>query len=189
MRVCFVCLGNICRSPTAEAVMASELARRGLSDDVSVDSAGTGGWHVGDPPDARAVAAAARRDVAMAHLRARQFGAADFDRADLVVAMDRANLEDLERLAPDPGTQDRIHLLRSFDPAAGGVDPLGLDHAVPDPYYSGEDGFDLALDLIEAACVGLADHIERVLGADGGAGGSAGGSADGGAGGSTGSTP
>ena len=158
-RLCFVCLGNICRSPTAEAVMATLVAGAGLDHLVEVDSAGTGGWHVGDPPDPRAVAAAAQRDIAMAHLRGRQFTPRDFDRFDLVLAMDHDNLRDLRDLAPDGAAADRVHLLRWFDPARRDHDPLGYDHAVPDPYYGGADGFDLVLDLVDAACRGLLDHL------------------------------
>ncbi len=158
-RLCFVCLGNICRSPTAESFMATLVAEAGLQREVVVDSAGTGGWHVGDPPDPRAIAAAAQRDIAMAHLRGRQFRAGDLDRFDLVLAMDHDNLADLRRLAPDAAAADRVQLLRSFDPATGGNDPLGFDHAVPDPYYGGPDGFDLVLDLVDAACRGLLAHV------------------------------
>ena len=148
MRLCFVCLGNICRSPTAEAVMARALEDAGLADAVEIDSAGTGDHHVGEPPDRRSAAAAAARGVRLRG-RARQFVRADFARFDLVLAMDRANLEALRRLAPDDAARAKIHLFRSFDPIA----PAGAE--VPDPYYGGADGFDEVLDLCEAAATGL----------------------------------
>lgn len=158
VRLSFVCLGNICRSPTAEAVMATIVEEAALSHRVLVDSAGTAGWHEGDRPDPRTIEAAARRDISMDHLRGRQFRAADFDRFDLVLAMDHDNRRDLLRLAGGDATA-KVRLLREFDPVTVGGDPLGFDLAVPDPYYGGPDGFDLVLDLIDGACRGLLDHI------------------------------
>lgn len=158
VRVCFVCLGNICRSPTAEAVMATAVAAADLETVIAVDSAGTGGWHVGDPPDDRATAAAARRGVAMGHLRGRQLRATDLDDFDVVAVMDHDNLRDVRRLGSGRRV-DHVRLLRSFDPDAAERDPHGFDHAVPDPYYGGPDGFDLVLDLVTAACDGLLDHL------------------------------
>ena len=152
LRLCFVCMGNICRSPTAEAVMAYHVTREGLGDRVVVDSAGTGGWHVGDPPDRRAHAEAQRRGVAMEGA-ARQFTHGDFARFDLILAMDRDNLGDLLRLAPDETARDKVHLLRSFDPDAAG------DLDVPDPYYGGPEGFATVFDLVDAACRGLLAHV------------------------------
>jgi protein-tyrosine phosphatase len=149
-RLLFVCLGNICRSPTAEAVMAKLLAEHGLEHAIELDSAGTGAWHVGDVPDERATAAAARRGLAMRG-RARQVTSADFDRFDLLLAMDGENLRALRRLAPHADGRAKVRLLREFDPAGSGS--ASLD--VPDPYYGGEDGFDRVLDLVEAACTGL----------------------------------
>lgn len=149
MRILFVCLGNICRSPTAEGVMRARLAAEGLADRVEVDSAGTGGWHVGEPPDRRAAEAARRRGI---HLdgAARQLEPEDFDRHDLIVAMDAANRRDLMQLAPSAAAREKIRLLREFDPGSDGSD---LD--VPDPYYGGERGFERVLDLVEAAVRGL----------------------------------
>jgi low molecular weight protein-tyrosine phosphatase len=154
MRVCFVCLGNICRSPTAEAVMRHRLAEAGLSDAIEVDSAGTGSWHVGDPPDARAAAEARARGIAMDG-RARRFRPGDFERFDLVLAMDGENAAHLRRIAPDDETAARVRLLREFDPAATG------DLDVPDPYYGGPDGFATVFDLVDAACLGLIEHLRR----------------------------
>jgi low molecular weight protein-tyrosine phosphatase len=157
-RVLFVCLGNICRSPTAESVMAHLVAREGLAHAIEIDSAGTGGWHVGNPPDERATAAAAARGIATRGV-AQQVTAADFERFDLLVAMDEDNrraLLALARQTDDPaGAAARVRMLREFDPASAGAP--GLD--VPDPYYGGEDGFDHVLDLVEAACAGLLDEL------------------------------
>jgi protein-tyrosine phosphatase len=150
MRLLFVCSGNICRSPTAEAVMRRLVAERGL--DVEVDSAGIGGWHVGEPPDARSAAAAARRGVVLAGA-ARQIRARDFDEFDLLLAADRTHERDLRRLAPDAEAAAKVRLLREFDPACDG------DVDLPDPYYGGVDGFEEVLDLVEAACAGLLDEI------------------------------
>jgi protein-tyrosine phosphatase len=158
VRILFVCLGNICRSPTAEGVMRHLLSEAGLQDRVEVDSAGTGGWHVGAAPDERAAAAARRRGIALDGA-ARTLDVADFDRYDLILAMDADNRRDLLRLAPDDAARAKVHLLREFDPAsvasAGG--PTDLD--VPDPYYGGARGFDDVLDLVEAACRGLLETI------------------------------
>jgi protein-tyrosine phosphatase len=153
VRVLFVCLGNICRSPTAEGVMAKLVEAVGLKDDVQLDSAGTGGWHIGSSPAARASAAAAARGITLDGA-ARQITARDFEDFDLILAMDRANLRDLQAMAP-PGSGARIRLLREFDPAS--VDASELD--VPDPYYSGADGFEEVLDLVQGACDGLLREI------------------------------
>lgn len=149
-RLLFVCLGNICRSPTAEAVMRGLVADAGLDGAIELDSAGTGAWHVGSPPDERARSAAARRGIAMGG-RARQVTVADFFAFDLLLAMDRENHRALRRLAPDDEAAGKVRLLREFDPASAGVPDLD----VPDPYYGGHDGFDRVLDLVAAACAGL----------------------------------
>jgi len=155
-RICFVCLGNICRSPTAEGVMRALLAEHGLADRVAVDSAGTGRWHLGEPPDDRAVAAAARRGIALEHA-ARQVTAADFAQFDLLVAMDADNARNLARLARSPADAAKIVMLRSFDPTS----PAGAD--VPDPWYGGDHGFDHVLDVCTAGCRGLLEHVRRQL--------------------------
>jgi protein-tyrosine phosphatase len=154
VRVCFVCLGNICRSPTAEGVMRGLLQREGLDARVLVESAGTAGYHVGELPDRRARAAAKLRGVAL-ESRARQFRAADFARLDYVLAMDAENVSILEAIAPDAAARAKVRLLRSFDPEA----PAGA--AVPDPYYGGDDGFEHVLSLCERACSGLIAHLRR----------------------------
>jgi protein-tyrosine phosphatase len=150
----FVCLGNICRSPTAEGVMRSVLAEAGI-EGVMVDSAGTAGWHVGDAPDRRSVAEARSRGVDLTGLRGRQVSIADFERFDLLLAMDAENEADLRRLAPDEQARSKVALLRSFDPAATAAGDLD----VPDPYYGGPDGFARVFDAIEAACRGLLDQV------------------------------
>ena len=164
IRVCFVCLGNICRSPTAEAIMTRLVGEAGLAGSIEVDSAGTGGWHVGDPPDERAQAEARRRGIEMTS-RARQLHVGDLTFFDLVVAMDRRNVGDIQDLAVEPAHRDKVVLLRSFDPASGSADPDDLD--VPDPYYGGPDGFADVFDLVEAACRGLlADLVRRSVAPD-----------------------
>ncbi len=154
MRILFVCMGNICRSPSAEAVMRGLLRAEGLEHAVTLDSAGTGGWHAGAPPDARSVAAARSRGVVVEGA-ARQVTAADFDDFDLLLAMDRDNERDLRALAPDGAARGKVRLLREFDPAAVAAGDLD----VPDPYYGGPNGFDRVLDLVEAACRGLLDEV------------------------------
>ena len=157
-RVLFVCLGNICRSPTAEAVMARLVEEAGLAHAIELDSAGTGAWHVGSPPDERASAAAAARGIAMRGV-ARQVRAEDFERFDLLLAMDAENHRDLRALAPDAKAAAKVRLLREFDPASAGA--VSLD--VPDPYYGGSDGFARVLDLVEAACAGLLAELRAGL--------------------------
>lgn len=144
-RILFFCMGNICRSPTADGVMRAKLAAAGL--DIEVDSAGTHGWHVGAPPDERSQAHARRRGYDLSPLRARQLVAQDFERFDLVLAMDADNLAHAEALCP-PGRRHRLKLLLDYAPH------LGRRH-VPDPYYGGAAGFDEVLDLVETACDGL----------------------------------
>lgn len=153
MRVLFVCSGNICRSPTAEAVFAHLAAERGLP--AEADGAGIGGWHVGEPPDRRSAAEAARRGVALRGV-ARQVQADDFDAFDLVIGLDRTHARDLHRLAPDPEAAARVRLLREWDPLAAG------DLDVPDPYYGGDDGFRDVYDIIERSCAALLDESARV---------------------------
>jgi protein-tyrosine phosphatase len=149
-RVLFVCMGNICRSPTAEGVMRRLLASEGLADRIELDSAGIGDWHAGDPPDARATEAARRRGVTLDGA-ARQILPGDFGAFDMIVAMDRSNVRELLAVAPDEEAAEKVRLLREFDPASAGAPDLD----VPDPYYGGERGFETVLDMVEAACRGL----------------------------------
>jgi protein-tyrosine phosphatase len=142
-RVLFVCLGNICRSPTAEGVARHLIAERGLQDQIDVDSAGTGGWHIGDPPDTRATAAAARRGITLTGA-ARQLTVQDFHDFDLLLAMDEQNLQDMRAIAP-AGTEGKLRRLAAGD--------------VPDPYYGGSDGFDRVLNIVDEACRDLLDGL------------------------------
>jgi protein-tyrosine phosphatase len=150
MRLLFVCLGNICRSPTAEGVMRHLVREAGLEDRITIDSAGTGGWHVGSPPDERATTAAARRGITLSGA-ARQVTVADFDAFDLLLVMDRENHAELLRRAPDDEARGKVRFLREFDPESRARGDL----EVPDPYYGAERGFEEVLDLVEAACRGL----------------------------------
>ncbi|MBI0327929.1 low molecular weight protein-tyrosine-phosphatase [Burkholderia plantarii] len=145
--VCFVCLGNICRSPTAEGVMRAQVDAAGLAHAIEIDSAGTGDWHVGAPPDPRAQQAARSRGYDLSALRARQVEAADFARFDLLLAMDDANLAELRRRAPAE-LRHKLRLLMEF---AG----EGAAREVADPYFGGAQGFEQVLDQCEAACAGL----------------------------------
>jgi protein-tyrosine phosphatase len=154
MRLLFVCLGNICRSPTAEGVMRHLVREQGLEDSVELDSAGTGNWHVGHTPDERATGAARGRGIELAG-QARQVTQADFEGFDLILAMDRANLDDLRAMAPDRDARERVKLLREYDPQA--VASGDLD--VPDPYYGGPEGFEDVLDSVTRACEGLLDEV------------------------------
>ena len=156
IRVCFVCLGNICRSPTAHGVMEHLVRERGLEDRVHVGSAGTGGWHVGEPADGRARETARRRGFELTS-RAETFEARDFDRYDYVLAMDKSNLANLRALARRDDDLDKLTLFRSYDPEAS----PGAE--VPDPYYGGPDGFEDVFDMCERACHGLLVEIEARL--------------------------
>lgn len=151
IRVCFVCMGNICRSPTAEGVFRHYVAEAGLSSVIEIDSAGTDAYHVGEKPDRRATATARARGIALGGT-ARRFERSDFARFHYVLAMDGQNLASLQAMAPR-GAEAHLALLRSFDPGAPA-------HAsVPDPYYGGDEGFETVLDQCEAACRGLLEHI------------------------------
>jgi protein-tyrosine phosphatase len=161
MRLLFVCMGNICRSPTAEGVMRALVARAGLSESVELDSAGTGAWHVGSAPDERASAAAGARGITLQG-SARQVSSEDFADFDLLIAMDGANLRELRRLAGSDEQRAWVRLLREFDPASGAHGPegwVGRDLDVPDPYYGSPGGFEEVLDLVQAACQGLLAQI------------------------------
>lgn len=146
-RVLFVCLGNICRSPTAEAVLRELARRHPVKHEIEIDSAGTHGYHAGEPPDERAVAAARRRGIDMSSQRARVVRAEDFERFDLVLAMDEPVYRRLRKIAP-PARADRVRLFLDYAP--------GLRRReVPDPYYGGDTGFEEVLDLVEEAARGL----------------------------------
>ncbi|MFW3896030.1 low molecular weight protein-tyrosine-phosphatase [Pseudomonas putida] len=154
MRVLFVCLGNICRSPTAEGVLRHQLAEAGLAEVIHVASAGTGDWHVGNPPDSRTRRAAQLRGYDLSAQRAQQVSVEDFTRYDLILAMDKSNLANLQAMRPGHASAELDLFLRRYEGA--------LDE-VPDPYYGGEQGFEHVLDLIEAACRGLVSELKGRL--------------------------
>jgi protein-tyrosine phosphatase len=151
VRVLMVCLGNICRSPTAEAVLRAQLQRLQLDQLVEVDSAGTSDWHVGEAPDPRSIRHAAKRHYDLAPLRARQVRAADFEAFHYILAMDTSNLADLQRRCP-PQYQNKLGLFLQH--GAGSL------QEVPDPYEHGPEGFEQVLDLVEEACAGLVAFLQ-----------------------------
>jgi protein-tyrosine phosphatase len=155
--VCFVCLGNICRSPTAEGVFSKLVADAGLRELIRIDSAGTGAWHKGELADKRARQEAERRGIELRSV-ARQFTRLDFDRHQLIVAMDRTNVADLQALARSEADRARIKLFRSFDPLAP------ADGEIPDPYYGGPEGFARVFDMCTAASKGLLAHVRKTYG-------------------------
>lgn len=150
-QVLFVCLGNICRSPTAHGIFEHKVRAAGADSRIGIESAGTGAWHVGKAPDPRACEAARARGYRLEHQRARQVDPSDFERFDYVLAMDQSNLDELRRMAP-PGFNGHLGLFLDFGDGPGGRE-------VPDPYYGGHDGFERVLDLVENACDGLLDHL------------------------------
>lgn len=154
-KVLFVCLGNICRSPTADGIFRELVTSAKLDQKIMVDSAGTGAWHIGKAPDSRTIAAARTRGYDLSVLRARQVTARDFDEFDYILAMDEANLVDLQQLKPAHFT-GHLGLFLEFG-------ARGDYREVPDPYYGGSDGFELVLDLVEDAAEGLLKHIRQRL--------------------------
>ncbi len=151
VRVLFVCLGNICRSPTAEGVFRDMVQREGLTNTIETDSCGTGSWHIGKPPDSRARAEAKRRGIVLEDLRARAIHSDDFAAFDYILAMDNLNLTDLQRMCPAPHL-DKLHLFLKFSNEEGRSE-------VPDPYYGGPYGFIDVFDLVTAGAEGLLGHI------------------------------
>lgn len=152
MKILFVCLGNICRSPSADGIARRLIAERGLAEQIQCDSAGTGDWHIGHAPDTRAQAAAAERGYDLSALRARQLVADDFQQFDLILVMDNNNLADAKRLQP-ANSHARLERLLDYLPEQ----PL---REVPDPYYGGDDGFETVLNLLEASLNKLFDELE-----------------------------
>jgi protein-tyrosine phosphatase len=155
VKVLFVCMGNICRSPTAQGMFEALVEEVRLTGRIHIDSAGTHAYHVGEPPDARASEAASRRGIDLGRQRARRVAAPDFESFDYVVAMDRSNLEDLHSICPD-AHREKLYLLLDFAPHLAQQD-------VPDPYYGGAQGFERVLDLVEEGARGLLEDIRRRL--------------------------
>jgi len=151
--VLFCCMGNICRSPTAEAVFRARVEEAGLAQQILIDSVGTHDYHIGSPPDLRTQRAARQRGYDLSDLRGRQVEVADFSRFDYVLAMDNANMVILQRLCPQP-QQDRLGLFLEYA-------NRHREREVPDPYYGGEDGFERVLDMVEDAAAGLLLHIRK----------------------------
>jgi len=151
IRVLFVCLGNICRSPTAEGVFRDLVAREGLSDKINTDSCGTSGWHRGNPPDGRARQEAARRSINIDDLKSRETRDSDFADFDFIIAMDTNNYDTLHAMSPAKYS-DKIHMFLAFAPSVAETE-------VPDPYYGGADGFANVFDMINTASNGLLAHI------------------------------
>jgi protein-tyrosine phosphatase len=161
VRITFVCLGNICRSPTAEGIMTALVVDAGLADHIEIDSSGTGAWHIGQGADERAQAEAATRGIRL-DSRSSMFRAGDAALYDLILAMDRSNHSDLIDRTPEPDLRARIRRLREFDPSLDtperrAADPWDGD--VPDPWFGGDDGFVVVYDLIQESCTGLLDHV------------------------------
>jgi protein-tyrosine phosphatase len=153
IQVCFVCLGNICRSPLAEGVFKSLVAKEGLEDRISTASAGVGSWHIGEPPDARMMKTAHKNGIVL-NSRARQFQKNDFRNTDLILAMDESNLQALEQMSPSLDARQKLFLFRSFDQEHQG------DLNVPDPYYGGEGGFDHVFEIVDRTCPRILEFIK-----------------------------
>ncbi|MFQ5450500.1 MAG: low molecular weight protein-tyrosine-phosphatase [Nitrospinaceae bacterium] len=153
--VCFVCLGNICRSPLAQGVFEALVAKEGLKEQIRIASAGTGNWHVGDPPDTRMQITARKYGIRLDN-RGRQIQPADFSGFDLILAMDQTNLDVLRQICPHPREAEKLKLFRSFDPQGRGNG--GLD--VPDPYYGGARGFDLVFQIVDRTCPEILEFIK-----------------------------
>ena len=153
IQVLFVCMGNICRSPTAQGVFRDLVGKEGLSETIATDSAGTIDYHTGGKADRRARETASKRGIDLSDLRARQVTIEDFEKFDYILAMDHSNFDDLNALCP-PGIEDRLHLFLDFAPNR-------KEQEVPDPYYGGAAGFERVFDLVEEASKGLLEHIRR----------------------------
>ena len=152
VKVLFVCMGNICRSPTAEGVFRHKVSEAGLEEQIHIDSAGTIAYHEGHPPDPRAQKAALKRGIDLSSQRARRVSGEDFEAFDLVIAMDSDNHYELEMICP-PGYEDRLHMFLKFAQNTREIE-------VPDPYYGGSGGFETVLDMIEDAAEGLLQHLQ-----------------------------
>ena len=153
IKVLFVCMGNICRSPSAEGVFRDKVLAAGFDDKIHIDSAGTHAYHIGNPPDPRSQQAATKRDYDLSAQRARKVEVSDFDEFDYVLAMDMSNEDDLQAICP-AGLEEKIHLFLKFSDNTDKKE-------VPDPYYGSGNGFEIVLDLIEDAADGLIAHLQK----------------------------
>jgi len=153
VKVLFVCMGNICRSPSAEGVFRDKVSATGLNDKIHIDSAGTHAYHIGNPPDPRSQQAAIKRNYDLSAQRARKVEASDFDEFDYILAMDMSNEDDLQTICP-AGLEEKIHLFLKFSDKTDKKE-------VPDPYYGSGNGFETVLDLIEDAADGLITHLQK----------------------------
>jgi len=151
-KILFVCLGNICRSPSAEAVMKGIVEKEGLSSNFEIDSAGTAAWHEGEPADPRMQVHAQRRGYNLTSISRPVVPDVDFDKFDYIIAMDEQNMRDLKRMAPDKKQQEKLFMMTDFSRKFS-------YRSVPDPYYGGDEGFELVLDLLDDACLGLLEKI------------------------------
>ncbi|RLD69301.1 MAG: low molecular weight phosphotyrosine protein phosphatase [Bacteroidetes bacterium] len=150
--ILFVCLGNICRSPSAEAVFKHLVEKKGEEGNFFIDSAGTSAWHAGEKADARMRRHAKKRGIELTSI-SRKFVPEDFDRFDYIIAMDRENMDEMKRMARNKNDLDKLHMMTDFSQKFN-------YHEIPDPYYGGDEGFELVLDLLEDANKGLLDHIK-----------------------------
>ena len=156
VEVCFVCLGNICRSPLAQGVFEALVKEEGLQDRIIISSAGVSAWHVGNPPDGR-MQQTARDHGILLNSRARQFQSSDFEQMDLVLAMDHSNLSALKQMSTESELQDKLFLFRSFDPQHNN------DLEVPDPYYGDGKGFETVYQIVDRTCPKVLDHLKIIL--------------------------
>ncbi len=150
--ILFVCLGNICRSPSAEAVFKHLVEKKGEDGQFFIDSAGTSAWHAGEKADARMRRHAKKRGIELTSI-SRKFVPEDFDRFDYIIAMDRENMDEMKRMARNKNDLDKLHMMTDFSQKFN-------YHEIPDPYYGGDEGFELVLDLLEDANKGLLEHIK-----------------------------
>jgi protein-tyrosine phosphatase len=156
VKVCFVCLGNICRSPLAQGIFEALVKNEGLQDQIIISSAGVGNWHVGNPPDSRMQKTAQKYGINL-NSRAQQFQTADFKEMDLVLAMDKSNLNALQQMGPESELKDKLFLFRTFDSENNN------NLEVPDPYYGGDNGFEMVYQIVERTCPKVLEYLKREL--------------------------
>ena len=156
VKVCFVCLGNICRSPLAQGIFEALVKNEGLQDQIIISSAGVGNWHVGNSPDSRMQQTAQKNGINL-NSRAQQFQSTDFNEMDLVLAMDQSNLSALQQMRPESELKDKLLLFRTFDPE----NKNNLE--VPDPYYGGDNGFDIVYQIVERTCPKILEYLKKEL--------------------------